>query len=104
MLKISKKIKEKINNIAYKYSKDLSVITNRPLEGEIVKISSIKIPKNFKIPKTEKLNDRNEYYKEHRYFRRVIILDDKNTLLDGYTTYILAKRKGFKSITVLRDK
>lgn len=97
-------IKEKINNIVYKYTKDLSVITNRPLEGEIVKISSIKIPKDFQKPRAEKLNERNEYYKKHRYFRRTIILDDKNTLLDGYTTYILAKRKGFKSITVLRDK
>lgn len=101
--KIDKKIREKILDIAYKYSKDLTEITNRPLEGEIVRISNIKIPKNFQIPRIEKLNRRYEHYKRHNYFRSTIILDNKNNLLDGYTTYILAKEMNFDYITILRE-
>ena len=107
MLKIFKDIKRKTERKIYKYAQkdinELSKIVNRPNEGEIVKIENIKIPKRFQQPRTEKLNRRYEYYKRHNYFRSTIILDNKNNLLDGYTTYILAKEMNFDYITILRE-
>lgn len=107
MLKIFRNIKEKTEREICKYAQkdinELSRIINRPNEGEIIKIDNIKIPEKFQKPNKEKINKRKDYYKKHRYFRSTIILNDKNYLLDGYTTYILAKEMKFEYITVLRE-
>ena len=79
-------------------------ITNRPLEGEIVRLENIKIKKDFSEPKERKMKERRNYFNKYGYFKSPIILDKNNTLLDGYTTYLLAKEIGYKSITILRDK
>lgn len=77
MLKIFKNIKEKTERKICKYAQkdinELSRIINRPLEGDIVNIDSIKISDKFKMPRKEKLNKRKEYYQRHRYFRSTII-------------------------------
>ena len=78
-------------------------LVNRPLEGEIVNIKNIKIPQSFKKPKKSKIQRRREYFKKYGYFRSTIILNNKNSLLDGYTTYLLAKEAGFSYITILRE-
>lgn len=117
MLKIFKKIKYKIEeNIlkciqeekmiedTLKDTTEFSRIVNRPNEGEIVKIDNIKILKVFKRPNKEKINKRREYYLDHKYFRSMIVLNNNNYLLDGYTTYLLAKEMKFDYITVLREK
>lgn len=108
MLKIFKKIKNKIEEKmlenTLKDTTEFSRIANRPNEGEIVKIDNIKILKMFKIPNKEKINKRREYYLEHKYFRSMIVLNNNNYLLDGYTTYLLAKEIKFDYITVLREK
>lgn len=77
-------------------------LVNRPKEGEIVKISNIKIPKYLKIPSCWKLAQRKRYYQQYRYFRSPIILDEFGYLVDGYTTYLLAKEMKFEYITILR--
>lgn len=79
-------------------------ITNRPLEGEIVRLENIKIKKDFSEPKERKMKERRNYFNKYGYFKSPIILDKNNTLLDGYTTYLLAKEIGYKSITILRNK
>ena len=79
-------------------------ITNRPLEGEIVRLENIKIKKDFSEPKERKMKERRNYFNKYGYFKSPIILDRNNTLLDGYTTYLLAKEIGYKSITILRNK
>ena len=79
-------------------------ITNRPLEGEIVRLENIKIKKHFSQPKERKMKERRNYFNKYGYFKSPIILDKNNTLLDGYTTYLLAKEIGYKSITILRNK
>ena len=107
MLKIFKKRKYKIEGKILEYAqKNVNVISriiNRPNEGEIVKIDNIKILKVFKTPKQEKINSRRKYYKKYKYFRSMIVLNKNNYLLDGYTTYLLAKEAGFDYITVLRE-
>lgn len=79
-------------------------LVNRPLEGEIVKIENIKVPCNFKAPHKQKLQERKEYYNKHKYFKRPLILDEQNYIVDGYTTYLLALNMGFTYITIQRDK
>lgn len=101
--KYNEKLERKIKEEADKNIKELSRIINRPLEGEIVNIENIKIPKRFQKPNKKKLNRRRDYYKKHSYFRSVILLNDKNYLLDGYTTYLLAKEMKFKYITIIRE-
>lgn len=107
MLKIFKryneKIERKIKEEAEKNINELSRILNRPKEGEIVKISNIKIPKKFSKPKFKKITKRKEYFEKYGYFRSTIILNNKNYLVDGYTTYLLAKEMKFDYITILRE-
>lgn len=102
--KIKNKINEKIEEYATKNISELSRLISRPIEGEIVKMSNIKIKKNFKRPQKTKLNQRRKYYNKYKYFRSTIILDNKNYLIDGYTTYLLAKEFNFDYITILRNK
>ena len=101
---INKKIDSKIEEYANKNIKEYGILINRPLEGEIVRISNIKIKENFVKPNHQKLKQRRKYYKEHDYFRSMIVLDEDNYLVNGYTTYLLAKEKGYDYITVVRSK
>lgn len=108
MLKILKKINEKIDSKIEEYvnknTKEYGILINRPLEGEIVRISNIKIKENFVKPNYQKLKQRRKYYKEHDYFRSMIVLDEDNYLVNGYTTYLLAKENGYDFITIVRSK
>lgn len=108
MLKIFKKINEIIDSKTEEYTlkniSEFSRFTNRPLEGEIIKIDSIRIRKDFKKPNSRKLATRKIYYEKHNYFRSQIVVNKNNYLVDGYTTYLIAKEKGFNYITVVRSE
>lgn len=117
MLKIFKKIKykieekilkciqeEKMLEDTLKDTTEFSRIVNRPNEGEIVKIDNIKIFNSFTKPNPKKLDRRRKYYLKHRYFRSAIVLSKNNYLVDGYTTYLLAKEMKFDYITIVRKK
>lgn len=69
---------------------------------EIVKLADIIISKKFTKPKKEKLQHRSEYYRVYKDFEVPIILDRNNVLVDGYTTYLIAKREGISHIYVKR--
>lgn len=101
-------IKKFIENLKRRKQRKMQIeiidITNRPLEGEIVRLENIKIKKDFSEPKERKMKERRNYFNKYGYFKSPIILDKNNTLLDGYTTYLLAKEIGYKSITILRNK
>ncbi len=102
--KINKKIDSKIEEYTLKNIVEFSRAINRPLEGEKVKIKNIKIKGSFTKPNPNKLKRRREYYEKHGYFRSQIVLTNSNFLEDGYTTYLLAKEKGYDFITVVRNK
>ena len=108
MLKIFKKINKIIDKKLEKYTlkniAELSRVVSRPLEGEIIKIDNIKIRKDFSRPNPKKLTIRKIYYERHNYFRSQIVVTRNNYLVDGYTTYLIAKEKGFDYITVVRSK
>ena len=108
MLKIFKKINKIIDKKLEKYTLknivELSRVVSRSLEGEIIKIDNIKIRKDFSRPNPKKLTISKIYYERHNYFRSQIVVTRNNYLVDGYTTYLIAKEKGFDYITVVRSK
>lgn len=57
-------------------------------------ILNIKISKEFKNhpPKYTKLMEKQIFYLENNKFKDDIILDNTNTLVDGYTAYLIAKQ------------
>lgn len=67
-----------------------------------IRLSKIKISEEFKKhkPKSKKMNDKNIYFILNNTFKEKIILDKNNILVDGYTTYLLAKQYEKKIIWV----
>lgn len=65
-----------------------------------INLKEIKIQKQFKYPRKEKLQSRYEYYNKNKTFEVPIILDIDNKLIDGYTSYLIAKKYGIKNVEV----
>lgn len=51
-------------------------------------------------PKPEKMQDKERYYQETGLLQSEIILDWAGNLIDGYTSYLLAKAHGLASVPV----
>lgn len=64
----------------------------------VIDIDLIKIPKKFTKPKKEKLSHRIEYYNKNKCFEVPIIIDASNMLVDGYTSYLIAKKYNLKTV------
>lgn len=56
-----------------------------------IELNKIKIPKYFTKPNQKKLQSRFDYYKKNKKFKAPIIIDSNYTLVDGYTSYLIAK-------------
>ena len=65
-------------------------------------VRNIKIPQEYKIPRTEKLNAKWRFYQDTKKFMDKVIINNEKMLLDGYTTIILCKWKDKKYIRVAR--
>ena len=67
-----------------------------------MKIKNIGIPKKYKEnpPSTNKMISYRDYYNKHGEFKSQIVIDG-NTLVNGYTTYLLCKEFGIESIDVV---
>ena len=70
---------------------------------KIMRINDIRIPKEFQKPRTEKMNERIEYFKKNQNFETQIVVDKDNNLIDGYTTYLIAKKYGINFINVIKN-
>lgn len=68
------------------------------------KLSNIKIQNKFKAcpPRWTKMLDKQVFYIENGKFEQPIVVDKDNVLIDGYTTYLLAKQMGRKYMLVKR--
>lgn len=68
------------------------------------KLSNITIQEKFKKhpPKWTKMLDKQAFYIEHGKYEQPIVINKNNVLLDGYTTYLLAKQLGIKYMKVER--
>lgn len=71
-----------------------------------VNIKDIKISPKFKEhkPKKKKLKEKRLYYRVYNKFEQPIILNEEGYLIDGYTTYLLAKEFNEKQIKVKIQK
>lgn len=69
-----------------------------------IKLKKIKISDDFKKhpPKLKKFCERAYYFRVFGRFHSPIILDDDNYLIDGYTSYLIAKQKGIKKVEYIR--
>ena len=70
----------------------------------IMKLNKIKIKDSFKKtePKNWKMRERWEYYRCNNRFYSPIVIDQSNYLVDGYTSYLIAKEDGLKEVEVVR--
>lgn len=56
-----------------------------------IEISKIKVPKHFSKPNPKKLQQKYRYYRENHKFESQIVIDPDYNLVDGYTSYLIAK-------------
>lgn len=56
-----------------------------------IEINKIKIPEHFSKPNPKKLQQKFKYYKENHKFESQIVIDLDYNLVDGYTSYLIAK-------------
>lgn len=65
-----------------------------------IELNKIKIPKHFTKPNQKKLQKRFDYYKKNKKFKVPIIIDNNYTLVDGYTSYLIAKNYNKATVIV----
>lgn len=68
---------------------------------KIIDIENINVPEYFKKPNKKKLEEREKYFRQNSKFEVPIIIDQYNNLLDGYTSYLIAKKYEFSTVDVL---
>ena len=71
-----------------------------PSEPYTVKVSDIIIPEEFKAtkPRFKKMIQKREFYRKNNRFESKIVLNKDFLLIDGYTSYIIAKENGMKYV------
>lgn len=67
-----------------------------------MRIDDIKIFPCFAAhePKPEKMEQKEQYFTETGLLQSQIILDSRGNLIDGYTSYLIAKARGIESVSV----
>lgn len=76
----------------------MSLLKDLATPNVVIDINLIKIPKKFTKPRKEKLDNRIKFYNKYKYFEVPIIIDPNNTLVDGYTSYLIAKKYNLKTV------
>lgn len=76
----------------------MNLLKDLSMPNVVIDINLIKIPKHFTKPRKSKLNKRIEFYNKNKYFEAPIIIDPSNTLIDGYTSYLVAKKYNLKTV------
>lgn len=73
------------------------------LERRLVPLECVNVPKHFaaKIPCNEKLMKRLDEWRNHRKFNTEIYVDEKLSLFDGYTSFLMYRMLGIFDIPVV---
>ena len=73
---------------------------HNPGEPYKVKVSDIIIPEEFTAtkPRLKKMIQKREFYRKNNRFESKIVLSRDFLLIDGYTSYLLAKENGMKYV------
>ena len=93
--------KEAVIDIQEKHIESQECIINLLMDETAfeIDIKDIKIPKYFTKPNPKKLKERFDYYKQNKRFKAPIVIDSNYTLIDGYTSYLIAKN--YNKISVI---
>ena len=67
-------------------------------------VSDIKIFPDFVQPSDEKMEKKRQYLKKHRNFQTDIVVDEEGYLLNGFTSYLLAKELRIVDVPVRRGE
>ena len=76
----------------------MNLLKDLSMPNVVIDINLIKILKHFTKPRKSKLNKRIDFYNKNKYFEAPIIIDPSNTLIDGYTSYLVAKKYNLKTV------
>lgn len=72
----------------------------------IERLSKIKIQEKFRKhpPQRQKMNERRFYYFWSKKFAVPIVINKENVLIDGYTSYLIAKEHNMEYVPIKRVK
>ena len=98
-----------LNSFARGFIRKVLIVIDKYLEKEVdqeMKIDDIKIYPCFTEhpPKAEKMQQKEQYYMETGLLQSQIILDSQGSLIDGYTSYLLAVKHGLQSVPIRYGK
>lgn len=76
------------------------------LEHRWININKIKITPQFQEcpPNMRKMFQKYDWYKKHGKFQSPIVIKPDYTLVDGYTSYLIAKKENKKHVFVYLTK
>lgn len=79
-------------------------VMGKALGVDYMKLKDIKIPNSFSshMPSLSKMIEKEEYFKKYGMLKESIIVDQTNYLIDGYTSYLIAKKAGVEALFVSR--
>lgn len=67
-------------------------------------LSDIKISPDFVQPSDRKMEKKRQYFKKHRNFQSDIVVDEEGYLLNGFTSYLLAREYHIMDVPVRRGE
>lgn len=89
------------NEIIEKQDKTIKILFKElEKKTKIIDIKNINIPEYLKKPNKKKMEEREKYFKQNSKFEAPIIIDQYNNLIDGYTSYLIAKKYEFSTVEV----
>lgn len=95
-----------LNLFVYGFTRKTLMVIDNYLEkdggAKMMKIDDIKIYPCFAAqePKPEKMQEKEKYFEETGALQSQIILDGNGYLIDGFTSYLMAKERGIQIVPV----
>ncbi len=68
----------------------------------MAEVSKIKTPRGWTPPRPEKVNKCIAHYRATNTFGKYIVVDESNTILDGYAAVVAARELGIEKVPVLQ--
>ena len=95
-----------LSKFAHDFIRKVLIVIDKYLKKDegarMMKIDDIKIYPCFAAhePKPEKMQEKKQYFEETGALQSQIILDSRGNLIDGYTSYLLARAHGIQCVPI----
>lgn len=93
-----------IDNMENQYLKTIykknNLIKKLLYRRSVMYLNDIKIPEYFKKPNKRKLNNRIVYFRKTGELPTPIVVNVENVLVDGYTSYLIAKKFNLDTVDI----